>query len=169
MPGRHDVENNPRMDRVPVEVWAIAAIAFVLAVVRIRVGIDRRRAAAGADRFQHWGHHLTVGLLLGGAGTAWITASFERPVAVSWLVAINVVTVAFYGWDKLVSKLAVARVPENTLHLLALAGGSIGALLAQGAFRHKTSKFGFQLRFWGVVTLQLVLIAVVVRTQSTPS
>lgn len=163
------MENTAGVDRVPVEVWAIGAVAFVLALVRIRVGIDRRRAAGGAGRFQHWGHHLTVGLLLGGAGTAWITTSFERPVVVSWLVAINLVTVAFYGWDKLVSKLALGRVPENTLHLLAFAGGTIGAFLAQGMFHHKNAKLAFQLKFLGVVTVQLALIALYVRTQSTPS
>lgn len=43
------------------------------------------------------------------------------------------------------------RVPENTLHLLALLGGWPGALYAQQTLRHKTQKTSFRIVFWMTV------------------
>ena len=43
------------------------------------------------------------------------------------------------------------RMPENFLHLLELLGGWPGAFVAQRLFRHKTSKFSYQLVFWLIV------------------
>jgi uncharacterized membrane protein YsdA (DUF1294 family)/cold shock CspA family protein len=48
------------------------------------------------------------------------------------------------------------RTPESTLHLLSLAGGWPGALLAQRAFRHKTQKHPFQVAYWVTVALNCV-------------
>lgn len=48
------------------------------------------------------------------------------------------------------------RIAESTLHALALAGGWPGALIAQGAFRHKTRKRSFQLTFWVIVMMHFV-------------
>jgi uncharacterized membrane protein YsdA (DUF1294 family) len=76
----------------------------------------------------------------------------------AWLLAINVTTFAYYGFDKKQAKGAGRRIPENVLHLLALSGGSLGAWLAMRVFRHKTIKGSFRLVFWLIVALQLVLV-----------
>ena len=55
-----------------------------------------------------------------------------------WLIAINLVTFAVYGIDKRRARRGAWRVPEKTLFLLPLLGGSIGALLGMRVFRHKT-------------------------------
>lgn len=47
------------------------------------------------------------------------------------------------------------RVPESHLHLLSLAGGWPGALIAQPVFRHKTIKQPFQGVFWATVVLNM--------------
>ena len=57
----------------------------------------------------------------------------------NWLIASGVVAFLLYGFDKASSKAGAGRVPEMLLHLIALAGGFIGALLGMLVFRHKTS------------------------------
>jgi len=57
----------------------------------------------------------------------------------TWPIAAGAVTFAFYGVDKLLSKANAVRVPEATLHVLALAGGFAGALLGMLVFHHKSN------------------------------
>ncbi|ATG75586.1 hypothetical protein AN401_18450 [Zobellella denitrificans] len=76
-----------------------------------------------------------------------------------WLVALYLVlspvTYGVYAWDKSAARRQQWRVRENTLQLLALAGGWPGALLAQQQLRHKSRKRSFQLRFWLAVATNL--------------
>ncbi len=62
-----------------------------------------------------------------------------------WLVAAGVVTFFCYGIDKARSKGKGQRIPEWTLHGLALAGGVFGGWLGMFLFRHKTQKPIFRL------------------------
>ena len=75
-----------------------------------------------------------------------------------WLIVINVVAFVIYGYDKTIAASAWTRVPERLLLLLALIGGTIGALIAMLLLRHKTSKASFRLKFLLVVLLQIALI-----------
>jgi uncharacterized membrane protein YsdA (DUF1294 family)/cold shock CspA family protein len=56
---------------------------------------------------------------------------------------------AFFAYylDKQAARNHRWRTRESTLHLIGLAGGWPGALLAQGLFRHKSSKPSFQAAF----------------------
>ena len=45
--------------------------------------------------------------------------------------------------------------PQGRLHLLALAGGWPGALLAQQFLRHKSAKASFRTVFWATVVLNV--------------
>lgn len=74
----------------------------------------------------------------------------------AYLVAINTVTVLLYGYDKRQAVVGAGRVPEVILHLAALVGGSPGALLTQGLFRHKTQKLKFRMVFVGIVLVQVL-------------
>lgn len=80
------------------------------------------------------------------------------PGVVIYLVAINVVTVFVYGFDKLVAQSHAWRVRERTLLLLAALGGSIGALIAINIFHHKTRKNKFLMPLAVILLLQLALI-----------
>ncbi len=77
------------------------------------------------------------------------------------VVAMVTSLVAFvvYGWDKRRARTNGRRVPEKTLHLLALLGGWPGALAGQKAFRHKTQKTGFQIVFWLIVLLHAGILS----------
>ncbi len=76
-----------------------------------------------------------------------------------WLIAINIVTFAVYGIDKRRAKRGAWRVPEKTLFLLPLLGGSLGALLGMKVFHHKTKHWYF---VWGVPAILLAQIALAV-------
>ena len=71
---------------------------------------------------------------------------------------MSVVCFIFYGFDKRRAARGGRRVPEQTLHLLALLGGWPGALLGQRLFRHKTSKLPFLIVFWGVVVIHVAVV-----------
>ena len=54
------------------------------------------------------------------------------------LICINVMTFIIYGIDKWKAKKGSWRISEVTLLLLAVLGGSIGALLGMKVWHHKT-------------------------------
>jgi uncharacterized membrane protein YsdA (DUF1294 family)/cold shock CspA family protein len=56
-----------------------------------------------------------------------------------------------YWLDKRSAQSGGRRTAENTLHLIELAGGWPGALVAQQTFRHKTRKLSYQAVFWLIV------------------
>lgn len=76
----------------------------------------------------------------------------------AWLLAISLVAFLTYGYDKAVAGSGHTRVPEHVLLILALAGGTIGALLGMWAFRHKTAKKSFRMRMGLVIGAQIVLV-----------
>ena len=69
--------------------------------------------------------------------------TFWETVAV-YYGAVSLITLVMYAWDKRASKRAGAqRVRERTLHLMALGGGFLGALIGQFWLRHKTKHASF--------------------------
>jgi uncharacterized membrane protein YsdA (DUF1294 family) len=74
------------------------------------------------------------------------------------VIVMSVVCFTAYGLDKRRAVNGKRRVPENTLHILALLGGWPGALLGQWQFRHKTQKMSFLIVFWLVVVLHVAII-----------
>ena len=60
------------------------------------------------------------------------------------LIAVNLVSFALYGLDKLKAKKGLWRIKESTLLLVAALGGSAGALLGMKVFRHKTRHWKFK-------------------------
>ena len=55
---------------------------------------------------------------------------------------------ALYAVDKAAARAGRGRIPESMLLAIGYVGGWPGAILAQQAFRHKTAKRSFRLRFW---------------------
>ncbi|VAW71430.1 hypothetical protein MNBD_GAMMA12-3975 [hydrothermal vent metagenome] len=76
----------------------------------------------------------------------------------AYLLAVNATTLVFYAYDKKVAGGSLWRVPENSLHILAIIGGSPAAITAQTLLRHKTIKKSFQLVYWSIVAMQIILI-----------
>ena len=72
-----------------------------------------------------------------------------------YLLIVNVAAFATYGADKLRARQGRWRVPEKTLFLLAIVGGSVGALL--GTFHHKTRHWYFRYGIPAILVVQLAL------------
>ena len=69
---------------------------------------------------------------------------------------INAVAVIVYGWDKLCAIRKWWRVPELTLLVIAMVGGSIGAMAAMRLFHHKTLHLKFKYGVPLILALQIV-------------
>ena len=78
--------------------------------------------------------------------------------AISFLVAVNLVTFMFFGYDKSIAGRQVYRVPESALLWLSLTGGSPAAGLAQALFRHKTRKGTFRFAYFAILLAQTVAV-----------
>lgn len=89
-------------------------------------------------------------------GGAAASASGGWTVLLVWLAVINLLTFIVYGADKRRARKGKWRVPEKTLFLLPLLGGSIGALLGMRVFHHKTKHWYF---VWGIPAILLAQIA----------
>ena len=61
-----------------------------------------------------------------------------------YLIVINILTFAVYGIDKRKARQGSWRISEATLLMLAVIGGTIGALLGMQVWRHKTMHLKFK-------------------------
>jgi uncharacterized membrane protein YsdA (DUF1294 family)/cold shock CspA family protein len=83
---------------------------------------------------------------------AWLSSRMPLAVLLAYAGA-SLVALILYGADKSAAENNRWRTPESTLHVVALFGGWPGALIAQGVFRHKSTKEEFQTVFWTTVVL----------------
>lgn len=79
-------------------------------------------------------------------------------VLLLYFLFINVLVFIFAGYDKSQARKNNRRIPEKTLFLMALIGGSPGLLTAMLLFRHKTSKTSFIVKFVLILIIQALLI-----------
>lgn len=77
------------------------------------------------------------------------------PGVMVYLILINMTAYAAMGIDKSRARQQAWRLPESTLFLLALLGGSIGAIAGMHVFRHKTRHFLFSAGLPLILILQL--------------
>lgn len=74
-----------------------------------------------------------------------------------YLAAMNVLAFALMGRDKHLARARRRRIPERTLFLPVLLGGSLGGILGMAVFRHKTKHSKFVLGFPLILLLHLAL------------
>ena len=77
---------------------------------------------------------------------------------IAWLVIINLIAFAVFGIDKKRAKKGQWRIPEKTLFLTALLGGSVGAILGMYIFRHKTKHWYFQIGIPAILIAQIAAV-----------
>lgn len=101
-----------------------------------------------------------LGIALAGALALRLILGWD--ILLAWLVAVTVVTLLAYRYDKLTAGSERTRVPERVLLLLALAGGSLGAIAGMWFIgeHHKTSKRSFMLSFLLILVVQAVLLGI---------
>ena len=76
---------------------------------------------------------------------------------VIYLVVMNILGFVTMGADKWKAKHREWRIPENTLFVLAILGGSLGSLIGMYVFRHKTKHW----YFWVINVLGLLVQGVI--------
>lgn len=81
------------------------------------------------------------------------------PVIAIWLAFINAVAFSLFWMDKRRARAGHDRIPEKTLLATAFWGGSIGAMLAQQVFRHKTRKQPFRSWLIAIAIFHFLLLA----------
>lgn len=76
----------------------------------------------------------------------------------SYFIAMNCIGFALMGIDKYKAKKRAFRIPEATLFVVAVIGGSIGSIAGMYAFRHKTRHRSFVYGMPFILIIQIVLI-----------
>ena len=148
---------------------------------------DRGRLRASGVRFmtpvrpRHVASAVEPAAQGGVRGACMISGSFLGLIAIATLLGVvpawalglygllSVILFAAYGLDKSAAQHDRWRTSESSLHLLALAGGWPGALVAQQVFRHKTKKQPFRSVFWGTVIGNCVLLVIFLVASSVGS
>ena len=88
-----------------------------------------------------------------------VTSGIEMTEAfLYYMIVINVVTFLVYGIDKVKAKQGSRRISEATLLILAIIGGSIGALLGMKVWHHKTMHKKFKYGLPLILIIQIILI-----------
>ncbi len=75
-----------------------------------------------------------------------------------WVLAWTLIAFVLMGADKWKARHDNWRVPEKTLFLSAILGGSVGALAGMYLFRHKTKHLSFTIGMPVILALQIALV-----------
>ncbi|MBO5209904.1 MAG: DUF1294 domain-containing protein [Lachnospiraceae bacterium] len=84
---------------------------------------------------------------------------------VIYLVIINLIGFAIMGIDKLKARKRAWRIPESTLFVIAIIGGSLGTTIGMHLFHHKTRHWYF---LYGMPAILFIQIALVVLLMYLP-
>lgn len=84
---------------------------------------------------------------------------------IGYIVIINLIGFILMGVDKWRAKNRSFRIPEATLFLFAILGGSIGAITGMYTFRHKTRHWYF---VWGMPIILILQIVIIVLIMNLP-
>ena len=75
-----------------------------------------------------------------------------------WVLALSVIAFAAMGIDKRRARLDRWRIREATFFILALIGGSPGAVLGMRVFHHKTRHWYFKFGLPAILIVQIALV-----------
>jgi uncharacterized membrane protein YsdA (DUF1294 family)/cold shock CspA family protein len=111
-----------------------------------------------AESLASWTHPRL--LAIPAFASVWLYVASRWPVNPMVLVVyirLSLLTLLAYAVDKSAAINGRWRTPEKTLHLLSVAGGWPGALLAQQLLSHKCSKPSFVAVFWITVAANVAV------------
>lgn len=81
---------------------------------------------------------------------------------VFYFAAVNLAGFAAMGIDKHRAKKRAWRIPESTLFILALFGGSLGATIGMHLFHHKTRHWYFLYGMPAILIIQILLVLLLI-------
>lgn len=76
----------------------------------------------------------------------------------AYFALVNLVAFALMGIDKRKAIKGAFRIPEATLFIIAIIGGSIGSIVGMYTFRHKTRHFKFVYGMPAILIIQILLV-----------
>lgn len=79
-----------------------------------------------------------------------------------YFVIINLVSFIVMGMDKRKAQKNLWRIPESTLFVLAIIGGSVGSIAGMHLFRHKTRHWYFVYGMPAILIVQVILVLALV-------
>ena len=79
-------------------------------------------------------------------------------ILILYAVAVNVASLIMMGVDKRKAIKRAWRIPESTLFVLAIIGGSVGSIIGMHLFHHKTRHWYFLYGMPVILALQIMLI-----------
>ncbi|MCM1039645.1 MAG: DUF1294 domain-containing protein [Ruminococcus sp.] len=77
-----------------------------------------------------------------------------------YLATINLTGLLIMGIDKLRARKRAWRIPESTLFVIALMGGSLGTTIGMHLFRHKTRHWYFLYGMPAILFLQIAIVVI---------
>lgn len=80
----------------------------------------------------------------------------------AYFAAVNLIGFALMGIDKRKAIKHAFRIPEATLFIVALIGGSIGSIVGMYFFRHKTRHWYFVYGMPAILILQIALVMFII-------
>lgn len=86
-------------------------------------------------------------------------------IIAGYLALMNLIGFAIMGIDKKRAVKKLWRIPESTLFIVALIGGSIGSIIGMRVFHHKTRHWYF---VYGMPAILLLQIAIVIVLSCSP-
>ena len=86
---------------------------------------------------------------------------------VGYFAILNILGLALMGIDKWKARKGAFRIPEATLFIIALIGGSVGSIVGMYLFRHKTRHWYFVFGMPAILLLQLAAVYVLTHSSLT--
>ncbi len=81
---------------------------------------------------------------------------------IGYVIITNVIGFLLMGIDKLKARRRGFRIPEATLFIVAIIGGSIGSILGMYLFRHKTRHRTFTIGMPAILIVQIIFVLVLI-------
>ena len=85
-------------------------------------------------------------------------------IITGYLVVLNLIGFALMGIDKRRAVKKLWRIPESTLFIIALIGGSIGSIFAMRIFHHKTRHWYFVYGMPAILFLQIAVVLILIHS-----
>lgn len=79
-----------------------------------------------------------------------------------YFIMINLISFIVMGVDKRKAQKNLWRIPESTLFILAIIGGSIGSIAGMYLFHHKTRHWYFVYGMPAILIVQVILVLALV-------
>lgn len=83
-------------------------------------------------------------------------------IIAGYLALVNLIGFAAMGIDKRRAAKKLWRIPESTLFIIALIGGSIGSIIGMRIFHHKTRHWYFVYGMPAILLLQIAAVIVLI-------